>query len=82
MAKPGPQPLGYSVELRTMVSPEIARALAQLVGLSGVSKATLIRHSLLATLTTMGFVYPEVRDSLVATRTAGRVTFASAPERN
>lgn len=71
MGKRGPQPLGFEVELRTTISPEIDAGLTQLVEVSGVSKATVVRTALLSMLTTGGLLFPDAADSLVVTRPAG-----------
>jgi hypothetical protein len=73
----GPQPDGNTAELRTTIPPEFDRALAQLVELSGVAKATFVRQALGDMLSAMGLVYPEVADSLKPKRTAGRVSAAT-----
>lgn len=72
MGQRGPAPLGNDTQLRTTITPEIDAALAQLVALSGKSKATFVRKALLDMLTSIGLVYPEVADRLHPTRTAGR----------
>lgn len=71
MGKRGPEPIGYDIELRVKVSVELDAAVAQLVQLTGVSKATVVRTALLAMLTTCGLVYPGVAEALVVTRPAG-----------
>jgi hypothetical protein len=67
----GPQPKGYDVELRTTVSAEMETALNQLVELTGVSKAFLVRRALLDFLGTAGVVYPGLAETLAVTPTAG-----------
>jgi hypothetical protein len=63
--------------LRTTIPPEFDRALAQLVDLTGVAKATFVRHALGELLTGMGLVYPEVAASLVPKKSTGRVSAAT-----
>jgi hypothetical protein len=74
----GPEPKGNDTELRTTISPALDDALNQLVALSGVSKAAMVRQALHAFLSQVGVLYPEVTASLDATKTAGRTRVRSA----
>lgn len=71
MGKRGPQPMGNTRELKIAVSPALDAALAQLAALSGVSKATAIRYSLMMSLSVVGLLNPEVQD-MIPTRTKTR----------
>lgn len=61
-----------AVELRTTIPAELDRALAQVVELSGLSKATLVRQALATHLGAMGVIHPEIAASLKPTPTGGR----------
>lgn len=78
----GQQAGDNSIVLETTISPDLDRALTQLVALSGVSKATLVRHSLHWFLSALGAVYPELNDSLSPTRIAGRSSRAPIRSRS
>lgn len=60
------------VVLETTITRELDRALAQVVELSGVSKAAVVRDALAAHLGAMGVVHPGIAASLTPTRTGGR----------
>lgn len=60
------------VVLETSITPELDLALAQVVELSGVSKAALVRDALAAHLGAMGVIHPGAAAALVPTRTGGR----------
>jgi hypothetical protein len=78
MGTRGPDADPNTVLLKTNIPTEFDRALTQLVELSGVAKATLVRKGLADLLSTLGMVYPELADSLNTPRkTAGRVRPAS-----
>lgn len=63
---------GSNVELRTTIPDEFDRALAQVVELTGISKATLVREALAAHLAGIGVVHPSIAESLRPTKTGGR----------
>jgi hypothetical protein len=46
MGKRGPQPMGFDVELRTRITPELDTNLDRMADVVGVSKATLVRVAL------------------------------------
>ncbi|PPL17961.1 ribbon-helix-helix protein, CopG family [Microterricola pindariensis] len=71
MGERGPAAAGL-VELRTSVTPEIDRALAHMVQLSGVSKSTLVREALALHLVLMGAMAPAAGDNIHPMRTGGR----------
>ena len=77
MGRRGPQPGPNTVPLETTVTPQIDAALNQLVELSGVSKATIVRNALHSFLSNLGVVYPELTTSLAPTPTAGRTRRAT-----
>lgn len=60
-----------NAELRTTIPAEIDRALAQVVELSGVSKASIVRQALAAHLAAMGVVHPSIAETLQPSRTGG-----------
>lgn len=55
MGERGPQPVGL-VELTTTITPELDRALAQMVSVSGLSKSTVVRQALAAHLADVGLL--------------------------
>lgn len=67
----GPDPLGFTEELRCTISPEADNALRLLVELSGVSRAHFVRQALNDMLAAMGLVFPGVADTLHPTLTGG-----------
>lgn len=71
LAKRGPQPREW-VELRTTITPEQDRALASLVALSGVSKATFVRTALAEMLARAGVLDPDSVTDVPVTPTGGR----------
>lgn len=68
----GPDPLGFTEELRCTITPEADNALRLLVELTGVSRTHFVRQALHETLTAMGLVFPDVTTTLHPTRTGGR----------
>jgi len=67
------------VTLETSISTDLDNALSQLVALSGVSKAAMVRQALNAFLTQVGVLYPEVT---APTRTAGRTRTTQREDTN
>lgn len=61
-----------NVELRTTIPDGLDRALAQVVELTGISKATLVRQAIAAHLAGIGIVHPSVTEALQPTKTGGR----------
>lgn len=74
----GQQAGDNSVVLETTISPELDNALTQLVALSGVSKAALVRNGLHTFLSGVGVLYPELNDALNPTKTSGRTRIQKA----
>lgn len=70
--KRGPRPQSW-VALRTSVTPEIDRAITEIVQATGVSKASVVRRLLARGLADHGAISPEVTASLPPTPTAGRL---------
>ena len=68
------------VTLETSISTDLDNALSQLVALSGVSKAAMVRQALNAFLTQVGVLYPEV--AAPVTRTAGRTRSTQQKDTN
>lgn len=62
------RPLGNTAELKLAISPQLDAGLDQLAELTGVSRATAVRYSIVLSLSLVGLLNPEVQD-LVPTRT-------------
>lgn len=62
-----------AVELRTYISPAINSALDQLVQLTGVSKASLVRQALATMLAAQDVLPPAVALSVRPTPSSGRL---------
>lgn len=72
-SKRGPEPQQW-VDLRTTVTPEIDRAITEIVQATGVSKASVVRRLLASGLAEHGAISPEASAALPATPTAGRLS--------
>jgi hypothetical protein len=68
-ATPGPQPMGNTATVKVAISPEIDAALTQYAELTGRSKATLVRYSLLFVLSVAGMLPPDSPDDIIPTLT-------------
>jgi len=80
MGKRGPQSLGNTVELRVPVTPDVDEALNQLVAISGLSKAHLVRQMVLVNLNQAGAIYPDLLRTLTPTATRGRRNLGATDE--
>lgn len=74
MGKRGPQSLGNSAELRIGINPALDAALDQLVAVSGVSKAAIVRDALTGHLTAHGVMPPSAVLSTTPTLTRRTTT--------
>ncbi|MFJ3392299.1 ribbon-helix-helix domain-containing protein [Leifsonia aquatica] len=79
MGKRGPQSLGNSAELNIGISPALDGALNQLVAVSGVSKAAIVRDVLTRHLSSHGVMPPSAVLTTTPTLTRRPTT---ATERN